>query len=286
VALAEELYSAKEINEDKTIINCLLTGGSGSGKTTAAAATAPGRKLVINVDNRVESIAGFKDVTILDAYELDAGMPKAWDKLGKIKTWLWSQFRMAQKKGEKPPFDSIIVDGLTSMFDVAMNWSLLLSDKRGLGGSPAEQHWMPQMVAVEKWLLSVLALPCHIIVTAHEDIEEHRINGELFFLPKGTGKLRTKMPGWFNETFYAYRQKEKESYGFFWRTQGEDKRDYLKSSINKLGSLWNDPIRLDLDIDVVMGKKDSAKLQGFAWMLEQKARHLAKGKEEKEGSQS
>jgi len=281
MALSDELYSATEINEEKTLINCLLTGGSGSGKTTSAM-TVPGHKLIINIDNRVESVAGFKDVTILDAYEEDASMPKAWDKLGRIKTWLWSQFRTANKKEEPLPFDAIVVDGLTAMFDVAMNWSLLLSDKRGLGGSPAEQHWMPQMVAVEKWLRSILALPCHVIVTAHEDIEEHRINGELFFLPKGTGKLRTKMPAWFNETFYCYRQKEKENYGFFWRTQGEDKRDYLKSSINKLGSLWTDPLRLDLDIDVLMGKTESTKPVGFEWILEQKAASLPKKEESNE----
>lgn len=249
--ILDEARKAEDLNYSTYKLRCLLSSpGSGAGKTTAACSL-PGRKLLLDIDNRAESVAGWPDVEIVSCHEADPRSPKAWDRLEKIKRELWSLGR----KPESFPYDGVIVDGNTALFRVCMNWSLLLDPKRGLGGCPAQQHYGPQMKNASDWILSVLGLPCHVIFTGHEDKVEMDGGQLACWLPKVTGKLATEVPKWFNETYYCWRESQpkggKVGHRFFWSTQGSGRREYLKSSMNQLQRFWNDPIELDFDKEFV-----------------------------------
>lgn len=252
--LAEATNSGELCFEDYRIRALLSSPGSGAGKTTAACSL-PGRKLLLDIDNRKESIAGWPLVETIECFEEDSRSPKAWMRLEKIKRELWSMAKEAKKKGEEFPYDGIIVDGNTALFRVCMNWSLLLDPKHGLGGSPAQQHYGPQMKNASDWILSILGLPCHVIFTGHEDKVEQDGGQLACWLPKVTGKLCTEVPKWFNETYFAWRNEVSNEgevkHRFFWSTQGSGRRDYLKSSMNQLGRYWKDPIEIDFSKEFV-----------------------------------
>lgn len=245
MGILEETTPAEELDYKTYKIRALLSSpGSGAGKTTAAC-TAPGKKLLVDIDNRAEAIAGFSHVEILRCHEIDSRSPRAWDRLVKVKKELWALAR----KPEEFPYDTVIIDGNTALFRVCMNWSLLLDSKRGLGGSPAQQHYGPQMKNTSDWITSILGLPCHVIFTGHENMVEQEGGQLACWLPKVTGKLATEVPKWFNETYYCWRDQRikdgKTKHKFFWSTQGTGKREYLKSSLNQLQKYWNDPIEVD-----------------------------------------
>lgn len=221
-------------------VKAFLAGHSGSGKTESAC-TIPGRKLLVDVDNRAETVAGREDVSIIACHSADPRSIDPWNKLEGLKKSI-----IADIKAGDFPFDAIIFDGLTAMGRYSMNWALLLDSKRGLGGAPAQQHYLPQMDALARFVISSLSLPVHVIYTGHLELHEDGDGGNKLFLPKITGKLRTEAGSWFNETYLCYRIAGKEGKTeYFWQTAGDGKYEFFKSSLNQRGRFWNDPIPLD-----------------------------------------
>jgi hypothetical protein len=252
-SMAEEEKEDTTVEEEEEVkppkyTNALLTGASGSGKTTSAMTiidpSAGETALHLDIDNRAESIEGFPGITSVPCYEEDPRSPKAWMKLEEIRKRLWT---LVQK--DEFPYTAVVADGMSSLYDVGMNWAITLNPKVGLGGAPAEHHWMPQMYNCKQWIKSMIALPCHFILTGHEDLEKNKLTGTVIWLPKCTGKNRTDTPRWFNETYFCWRKSGKKGQArYFWNTiswSGGIKRDYLKSSMNQLGRYWRDPVEID-----------------------------------------
>ena len=241
--ILNEVKPASELILPKNYkIKGMLAGPSGTGKTQSAS-TLPGKLLLVDYDGRAETLAGLPNIDILDCYDADPHSPKAWMRAEKIKKDIWSQVR-----AKTFPYDGIIEDGLTQMLRYCMNWSLLLDSKRGLGGSPAKQHYMPQMKNVSDHILSLKSLPVHYLLTAHLEIIEDEEMGGLKYLPKATGKMRTEIPGWFNECYSCSREKDKNSrLRYYWKTAGAGRWDFLKSTLNQLGKWWEDPIEIDFN---------------------------------------
>ena len=249
-SVLEGAKSAIDINEKDYKIKGMLAGPSGTGKTQSAS-TLPGRLLYIDYDGRSETLAGLESVDIIDCYDADPKSPKAWMKAEEIKKEIWSQVRK-----QTFPYDGIIEDGLSQMLRYCMNWSLLLDPKRGLGGTPAQQHWMPQMKNVGDHILSLKSLPLHYLLTAHLEIIEDQDMGGLKYFPKATGKMRTEIPGWFNECYFCHRHPDDNGkLRYYWTTSGNGRWDFLKSTLNQLGKYWNDPIEINFSKEPV-GFKD------------------------------
>jgi hypothetical protein len=217
-----------------------LAGPSGSGKTMAMT-TLPGKKLLVDFDNRSETVLGVKDLDIYPCYESDARSPKAWEKAERLRQVIISEVGRGIF-----PYDTVIFDGATMLGRISLNWALTLDPGRGLGGSPARQHYGPQMDNLAKYMLSTLALPLHIGYTGHIELFQDEVTGAQKFYPKITGKLRSEVANWFNETYNCYRTPDDEGkLRYYWQTAGSGRAEFFKSSLNTLGRYWNDPVEVD-----------------------------------------
>jgi len=257
---------ADEIGREGYRVNALMVGPSGSGKTQSALSH-PGRKLLIDYDGRWEVAAGWPNTEIIKLFDPDPDSPRGWLQAEKLKKELWYMARR-----ETFPYDAIIEAGLSSMLKYCMNWSLTLNPKTGLGGAPAMHHYGPQMFNVEQHVRSMKQLPCSYVLEAHVEYIEMETEADVLFLPKATGKMRTAIPGWFNECYQCFSDKKKDGkIHYYWNTSGTGKWDFLKSTLNNLGKYWTDPIEIDFD----------AETTGFAKLLD-----LRFGAEAENGSKS
>lgn len=219
-----------------------LAGPSGSGKTMAST-TLPGRKLLVDFDGRSETVAGIKDVDIYPCHEPEPRSPVAWRKADAVRKTI-----IAEVKRGVFPYDSIIFDGLTMLGRICLNWALTLDPKRGLGGAPARQHYGPQMDNLAKFVISTIFLPLNVCYTGHVELFEDDQLGAHRLFPKITGKLRSEVSNWFNETYRAYRiPDDKGVLRYYWQTAGSGRHEFFKSSLNQLGKYWSDPIMIDFN---------------------------------------
>lgn len=240
--LFERARRAETITRETFRLKALLLGDSGGGKSTSAM-TLPGRKLVVELDGREESLAGFPDVEIIPIQEEDPNKPRAMDDLVRLKDELWE----AARSPEGLPWDSLIVDGLTMLNRYAMNAALNLRDSkgraltRGLGGAPAQHHYLPQMQYVTQFCMQLLPLPCHLCFTGHVDLYQDETDKSIHLYPKVTGKTRTEITSWFNETYLCERKKDR----YVWRTAPYSRYTWLKSAANQLGRYWGSELEID-----------------------------------------
>jgi len=238
--ILDSVKQAEDLQAETYLIKAFVAGHSGSGKTTGAL-TVPGKKLLIDYDGRSAVAVGVPLVDVIQITEENPGVPRAWDRARALREELWTLVR----KGTLP-YKVIIEDGLTSMGRYAMNAALLLDNRRGLGGAPAQQHYMPQMKYIQDHVTSMLSLPVHYILTGHLELIEGD-DGSFVYLPKVYGKLRTEVANWFSETYLAYRERGEKKTRYYWLTAGAGKYEFFKSSMNRLGQFWKDPIELDFD---------------------------------------
>lgn len=245
-SILERSRKADAVEVGKTyLIKAGLFGHTGSGKTQSSITLPKSEEhplLLIDYDGRAETVAGTPHVEIVSLYDSSPESPKAWDEAEYLRKELWSLAR----KGEFR-YSGVIEDGLTMLGQVAMNSALTLDNKRGLGGAPAKQHWIPQIHTLRKHINSMRALPCHYVITGHFEILQDEDDGKLKILPKVTRSMRTELPSWFNETYYCWREKGKEGIIYYWTTGGTGKYEFFKSTLNHLGKFWEDPIQIDFD---------------------------------------
>ncbi len=253
---AEDLLSSAQpldnnsLTREKFLYRVLLVGHTGTGKSTVAT-TLKGKKLILDLDGRKESIEGLPTITpedrVIQILEPDPKSPSAWSRLDKLGKYLWYQVRSGT-------FDWKIlnIQGLTAINRYCMNWCLLLDPKRGLGGSAAKQHYGPHIKNLSDFFLSILSLPCHVIVESHFNIIDDEESGGSILLPKVYGQQqRTELPGWFNEVWLTEKSfdDKKGRNKYFIHTSGHDRYDFFKSALNQLGRFWKDPVEIDLNQD-------------------------------------
>jgi len=215
--------------------------------------------LVISYDGRYQTLLGVPGIEIINLFDPDPTSPQAWIKTKKLTGELWSL-------AKDFPYSLIVEDNMTLMGRYAMNWALLLDPKTGLGGSPAQQHYSPQMKAFSDHILSMKELPCHYIVTGHHEYLEVSAEGQVYLLPKVIGKTaRTELASWFDETYWVNRKDgQNKKTDYYWITKGNGSQDFFKSTLNKKGVYWDDPVEVDLS------KKDT----GFRYILKKRFKEI------------
>jgi len=244
-SILDEAKEMDQVKRENYLIKAFIIGESGSGKSTSAALTLPGKKLFLDYDMRGESLAGYADVKVIQFPESNPRSPSAWDKAEKVKDLLWMQYRAG-----KLEYQSIIEDGLSSMNRICMYWALLLDPKRGLGGSPAKQHYGPHIKNLQDHIISMISLPVNYVLTGHFNHVKDEETGGIKYLPKVYGEqFRTDLPGMFNEVYLTYHATDEKSKHekYYWHTSGFGRYDFMKSSLNQLGKYWDDPVEIDLD---------------------------------------
>jgi hypothetical protein len=240
------------LSSDNYRFKGLFIGHTGSGKSTGAL-TAPGRKLLLEYENRLEALIGHPELSntkIIQILERDNRSPSAWDAAEALRRELTA---LARKKDEPFPYDCIIEDGATALGKFCMNWSLLLDPKRGLGGAPAQHHYGPWIKNFGDHVEQMRNLPCSYILTAHFNVVEDEASGNIKYFPKVFGKqFRTELPGMFNEVYYCTKEDfveegtNKHRRIYLWYTGGTGRYDFFKSAINNQDAYWDDPVRVNL----------------------------------------
>ena len=243
--ILDEAKPAEEMKRESYLLKTLICSESGGGKTTGAALTLPKPVLLLDYDNRAQSVVGFEGIDVIPCFEADSRSPKAWDRAENIRKEIWVAVRGGTFK-----YASVLEDGLSSLNRICMNWALLLDPKRGLGGSPAKQHYGLHIKNLADHILSMIALPVHYCLTGHFNLTEDEETGAHKYLPKIYGKqARTDVPTWFDECYLAYHKTDEKEHRerYYWHTAGFGRYEFFKSTLNQLGKFWKNPVEVDLE---------------------------------------
>ena len=243
MTILERAKPAEDIGIQNYLNNVLLIGKSGTGKSTGSAISLPKPLLFLDYDNRSESLAGIEGIDILKVLP-NPRDPMKWREVEQITEELWTRVRNKDLK-----YKSVHEAGLSAMNRMAMYWALLLDPKRGLGGSPARQHFGPQIKNLQDHIQSMIALPVNYVLEAHYNLVEDEETGETTYFPLMYGRIaRAELSGMFNECYHSFHKTDREGkQRYYWHTSGFGRFDFMKSSLNNpAGKYWTDPIEIDL----------------------------------------
>lgn len=187
------IQSAKDVNVGEQFFKVLVVGDYGSGKSIFAS-TFPTPAFVFDFDKGILSYRG-KDFDYT-SYNID---PKGWIEFEK-------DFIEVKKKVEAGEYKTLIVDSTSTLSDLAMERAMQLDPKRSATGGPVwNSHYSIVKNLVEGKIRQVMQLPCNLIVISHlqivKDEETGAIIGTQPLLP---GQLSLKLPGYFDEVYYAF----------------------------------------------------------------------------------
>ena len=186
----------------------LVGGPSGSGKTSLIAHALKQPTMcpiyVFDFDLRLSSLLA---VTLpdklamlsYDQYRDTASLP------GSAFTAAEAKLRALTDMFIKQPHDApktIVLDSLTFCQRVVMN-RVLVMDGKPATSNPELQHYKSLMNTVEPFISRLTALPCNIIVTAHDDPVTDKATNMSYIGIDMTGQLATRLPGYFNEVWHA-----------------------------------------------------------------------------------
>jgi len=238
----QDISSAK----NQTYYKWLLLGESKTGKTTAFR-TFPGKKLAIALTPRTRAaLIGTPDLDLVEHFEQQSSVkkvrgtpeysiiPRAWDELWTTIVDLWE----LAHSDEPFPYQSILLDDLTTANTIAMNHVLGLKKKdgsevpKGLAGAPAQAHYMPQMSLMSRLINGLfLTLPCHILLCGHMTFKENEDTGVSAYYPAVYGSLRESIASWFDEVYETQHEYKKGISRYVWRTLGYGQKQFLGSTI-------------------------------------------------------
>ena len=195
-----------ELNKDPRV-KLLLYGPSGVGKTVMACSF-PGKKWVADFDNKITSAANFyKGTDVIENIDYDNYSPRGNMPAEEFNNRL-EELKKLAKEG-KFPYDTIILDSLTTFSDEVMKY--LIASNPGIKpltqGSvkvPGLQHYGIARLFFKQIIMEFLSLPCHAIITAHVQVDKDEYTGQLLRSPMMIGKLAHELPLYFGEVYHAH----------------------------------------------------------------------------------
>ena len=201
------ILSAKDVHVSDKVFKILVIGDYGTGKSIFAS-TFPTPAFVFDFDKGILSYRG-KDFDYT-SYNLDA---KGWIDFDK-------DFMEIKKAVADGKYKTIIIDSTSTMSDLAMERALQLDPKRSATNGPLwNVHYGIVKNLVEGKLRQIMQLDCNIVVIAHlqvvKDEETGAVIGTQPLLP---GALSQKIPGYFDEVYYAFNRMKEGKPAFMLQT--------------------------------------------------------------------
>jgi hypothetical protein len=233
-------------------LKALLMGGGGSGKTTAAG-TFPGSLLLLDFDDGSEVMFGHPRVDIIRLKEPE--LARRWMEWDKIRKELTAQINRGSF-----PYDCIIADSLSMVYDMAMGYAMFVDSARGAGGVATSNHYAVEKrygMEIIEWLLHI---PVHAIATVHEYVDKDELTNQIYFFPTVRGKDGARLTRRFREIYHTIVRPGKGEDGkevaeYFWRTSPEPQRPYLKSSLNTNSRYWGPIVGPNPSFESLLAKR-------------------------------
>lgn len=211
------ILNCKDMEITDENIKCLVIGDYGSGKSVFAASF-PTPAFVFDFDKGIKTYRGVD--FDYSSYNLD---PKGWVEFEK-------DFAEVKKLAGEGKYKTIIIDSTSCMADLAMERALQLDPKRSATGGPVwNSHYSIVKNLVEGKLRQFMQMDANLVVISHLQVVKDEESGAILSTkPLLPGMLSDKLPGYFDEVYYAFvKQKEGKS---IWSLQTQTKGLYKARS--------------------------------------------------------
>lgn len=173
----------KNATAENAFHRILVIGDSGTGKTHFIGSMP--KPYVADFDNGLATLRG-KDVSAR-RYG-----PEGWADLKKeVQDW---------RNGPHYDCETFCLDSLTMASDAAMQH--VLSARGRHGQQPDIKDWGDAIREVKDLMGFLTTLPCHVLVTAHNQLIKDEVLGDIQYAPLIYGKdLPVRLPIWFDEVY-------------------------------------------------------------------------------------
>jgi hypothetical protein len=187
--------NAKNLTVNTASLKCIVVGKAGSGKSVFAS-TFPTPAFLFDFDKGALTYRGL-DIDY-EQFDLTA---QGWVKFEKV-------FAEVVKAVSEGKYKTVIFDSASTLTDLAMERAMALDPKRSATGGPLwNVHYQMVKNLVEGRIQKFINLPCNLVLTAHLNIVTDQESGAVIDVtPLFTGTLSTKIPGLFDEVYYATAQ--------------------------------------------------------------------------------
>ena len=196
--------NAKDVTANTEWLKIMSVGESGTGKSIFASSF-PTPGFVFDFGQEIISYRGLD----FDYEQFDISA-QGWGKfemdLGKLKKCLKEGTRSDGSEGR---YQTIIIDNVSAMTDLAMERALQLDPKRSpTGGALWQIHYGMVKNLMEGRLRQLLNLECNLVIIAHLDTIKDEAGAVIGVEPSFTGKLSADIPAYFSEVYYHMHKRE------------------------------------------------------------------------------
>ena len=238
--------------------NILALGPPGVGKTSLFS-TIPGKKFLYILDpNTLQTIKGqdidyeiflpeqldLSAVTLRkDVRDPEGGAPP--------KTYLKFEehFEEALRDDFFDDYDTIGIDGMTSLQDITMDRITFLNGR--FGKHPEYADNTATMATVRKVVRTAASMGKRVFISAHTDMRTDDATGRLFNQMVLIGKLRNQIPMVFSEIWLCSGEEDKNgNIRYYVRTKPDKYNPYLRSAMQGIDTVedvtiedWSDPTK-------------------------------------------
>lgn len=201
------ILDAMDVSLDSVFVKSLVVGDYGTGKSVFAS-TFPTPGFVFDFDKGILTYKG-KDFKY-GQYSVNAS---GWVEFEK-------DFNTVIKDAKEGKYKTIVFDSTSLLTDLAMERALQLDPKRSATGGPLwNVHYGIVRNLVEGKIRQLLQLDANIVVIAHlEIVKDQETGAVLATQPLLPGALSVKMPGYFDEVYFAFSKMKDGKPDFYLQT--------------------------------------------------------------------
>jgi len=192
--------------ETRTKANFLVYGRKGAGKTHLAC-TCPQPVLIHSFDPGGTRLSAIRELWEQDKILIDTSFENEDIKSPTaFKNWL-AEVNHLGKEGIWKQIGTYFLDSGTYWADSILTEMVA---RGGHAGEPPQlQDYGKQQIVLRDCLSSLLALPCHFVMTGHIDQIRDEVSGKMHSSLLATGKLKAKIPPLFDEFYVLDAEQDK-----------------------------------------------------------------------------